>query len=146
MRVYFISENTGLSRTPQDHCFYFGVYQRHLFLVDVFVDDILIGCANDCITKQVKDLFCKHFEMSDVGPVNEFLGMKITQTSVAIFIDQCIYFEKILQQFLSILHHLAMKRGHNITLGEDPETERQKKFVCAAYLLQKVAPLMQQSK
>jgi hypothetical protein len=43
----------------------------------VFVDDILIACANNKILLQVKQEFHSRFEMTHLGLAQEFLGIRI---------------------------------------------------------------------
>ena len=95
----FIKEKIGLNRTPQDYCLYYGVVHGHLVFAAVFVDDILIACTNIDILSQVKHLFCKSFEMTDLGPVKEFLGVRLIQDDKSITLDQSIYIEKMLDKF-----------------------------------------------
>ena len=100
----------------------------------VFVDDILIACANLDVLSQVKRLFCKSFEMTDLGPVKEFLGVRITQDQDSITMDQSTYIDKMLEKFSGYIiparnySGVPMKRGH-IRRGEAPSTETQRKFV-----------------
>ena len=46
-------------------------------LLAVFVDDILIACANNKILLNVKQEFHSRFEITDLGLAHEFLGIRI---------------------------------------------------------------------
>jgi hypothetical protein len=52
----------------------------------VFVDDILIACANNQILRQVKQKFHSRFEMTDLGLAQEFLGIRIIQTEAGTYL------------------------------------------------------------
>ena len=130
----FIHEKIGLTRTPQDYCLYYGLVDGHLVFVAVFVDDILIACANLDILCQVKKSFCKSFEMTDLGLAKEFLGIRITQDAAGITIDQSSYVDKLLDKYSKYIvptrnySGVPMKKGH-IFRGEAPSTEKQLQFV-----------------
>ena len=84
----------------------------------VFVDDILIACANNKILCQVKQEFHSRFEMTDLGLAHEFLGIRIIQTDAGISLDQSNYIDQLFNKYSSCLlpclnySDLPMKRGH----------------------------------
>jgi hypothetical protein len=49
--------STGYQRSPLDFCLYHQKRQGHVVFLAVFVDDILIACANNKILLQVKQEF-----------------------------------------------------------------------------------------
>ena len=73
----------GFQRSPLDFCLYHQKRQGHVVFLAVFVDDILIACANNKILLQVKQEFHSRFEMTDLGLAQEFLGIRIIQTALA---------------------------------------------------------------
>lgn len=62
---------------------------RILFIV-VYVDDIIFG-GNDDMSKNFSSEMQKEFEISMIGDLNFFLGLKVNQNSKAIFISQSKY-------------------------------------------------------
>jgi hypothetical protein len=102
----------------------------------VFVDDIVIACANNKNLLQVKQEFHSRFEMTDLGLAQEFLGIRITQTDAGISLDQSNHIDQLFDKYSSCLlscrnySDLPMKRGH-IYRQEPPATERQKAIVNA---------------
>ena len=49
----------------------------NLVLIVVYVDDIIIGCADKQIVLEVKMQICSEFDVSDKGPLHHFLGIEI---------------------------------------------------------------------
>jgi hypothetical protein len=102
----------------------------------VFVDDILIACANNKILLLVKQKFRSRFEMTDLGLSQEFLGIRIIQTDDGIPLDQSNYIDQLFDKYSSCLlscrnySNLPMKREH-IHREEPLATERQKSIVNA---------------
>jgi hypothetical protein len=74
--------------------------------------------------------------MTDLGPAQEFLGIRIVQTDAGISLDQSNYIDQLFDKYSSCLlpcrnySDLPMKRGH-IHREEPPATERQKAIVDA---------------
>ena len=68
-------------------------------LLSIYVDDILISCANLDYVKEVKELFCTQFEMTDMGELEHFLNVRVTRQSGSLRMDQTVYAEKVLEKF-----------------------------------------------
>ena len=126
----------GFQRSPLDFCLYHQKRQGHVVFLAVFVDDILIACANNKILCQVKQEFHSRFEMTDLGLAQEFLGIRINQTDAGISLNQSNYIDQLFDKYYSCLlpcrnySDLPMKRGH-IHREEAPATERQRAIVDA---------------
>jgi hypothetical protein len=126
----------GFQRSPLDSCLYHQKRQGHVVFLAVFVDDILIACANNKILHQVKQKFHSRFEMTDLGLAEEFFGILIIQTDDGISLDQSNYIDQLFDKYssclLSCLNYSdsPVKRGH-IHREEPPATERQKAIVDA---------------
>ena len=92
----------GFKQTSSDPCLY--VYfdsEGVMFLVAVYVDDIVLGGRSEAKMNAVKEELSQKFEMKDLGPLHHFLGVKVIQDELAgvIWIGQPSYTEKILQWF-----------------------------------------------
>ena len=87
----------------------------------VYVDDAPF-CGPDIKTvKEIKSAFMKCWECRDLGPAKEFLHMNIRQEGSKIMIDQCAYFEKILQRFNLVNAQMAptpLPQGYHPTAHE----------------------------
>ena len=89
-------------QTSSDPCLYVSFDSEGvLFLVAVYVDDIVLGGKSKAKMDAVKEELSKKFEMKDLGPLHHFLGVKVIQDQLTgvIWIGQSSYTEKILQKF-----------------------------------------------
>ena len=68
-------------------------------IVSLYVDDLLVIGSDSCSLKQFKQDMENEFEMNDLGEMKYFLGMKIHQSNVEIFISQRKYALEILKKF-----------------------------------------------
>ena len=48
----------------------------------LYVDDIIIACDNLAYVLEVKIMFCKNFDMTDMGALEHFLNVRVTRTEV----------------------------------------------------------------
>ena len=73
-----------------------------MFLVAVYVDDIVLGGRSEAEMNAVKEELSQKFEMKDLGPLHHFLGVTVIQDQLAgvIWIGQPSYTEKILQKYV----------------------------------------------
>nr|GEW41920.1 putative ribonuclease H-like domain-containing protein [Tanacetum cinerariifolium] len=65
----------------------------------VYVDDIIIGFTNKELCKALKKLMKDKFQMSFIGELTFFLGLRVKQNDDGIFISQDKYVVKILRKF-----------------------------------------------
>src|SRR5258707_9122911 len=93
----------GFERTYSDA----GIYVHHqhgrnsLLIVVLYVDDITImGSALEDV-KQLKEKLSLHYEMSDLGEIQSYLGMRICRdrSKKRIEVDQSGYIRSILDRF-----------------------------------------------
>ena len=88
----------GFTQAPNDPCLYVDSdSEGEIFIVAVYVDDIILGGKSESKLMEVKKELSKTFEMKDLGPLHHFLGVKIIQNSITgtIWIGQQSYSEKI---------------------------------------------------
>ena len=86
--------------TASDPCVYVQDEAGELFFVAIYVDDIILGGRSEDRMKEVKQELSKQFEMTDLGTLHYFLGVKVVQDLPAgtLWIGQPSYTEKILQR------------------------------------------------
>jgi hypothetical protein len=65
----------------------------------VYVDDIIFGCTNDLSVQWFANSMQTEFEMSMIGELSYFFGLRINQISAGIFICQEQYLKEILKRF-----------------------------------------------
>jgi len=87
----------GFIQSNADHCLY--IHPELDIWIIIWVDDLLIAGKNERSIVSIKRQLSSAFEMKDLGKVSHFLGMRITQNSDGIAIDQAIYVRTILERF-----------------------------------------------
>lgn len=90
----------GFIQSAGDPCLYMSS-EGEMFLIAVYVDDILLaGKTNERMSKVKKDL-SKQFQVKDMGELHHFLGVKVVQdhTTGNVWIGQQTYTETTLKRF-----------------------------------------------
>jgi len=72
---------------------------KDLFVVQIYVDDIIFGATTDKLTKEFAKLMGSEFDMSMMGELNFFLGLQIKQNSNGTMIHQQKYIKELLKRF-----------------------------------------------
>ena len=93
-------------------CLYSTIYKGQLMLLTIYVDDIIISCANLNYVKEVKAKFCDRFDMTDMGELEHFLNVRVTRMKGALRMDQSVYAQKVLDKFESFLGPPKKTRKH----------------------------------
>ena len=92
----------GFKQTSGDPCLYVHLdSEGEMFLVGVYVDDIILRGKSNIKMSVVKKELSHKFEMKDLGPLHYFLVVKVIhkRESGAIWVGQPVYAEKILQRY-----------------------------------------------
>ncbi|KAI3647783.1 hypothetical protein MP228_008004 [Amoeboaphelidium protococcarum] len=92
----------GFKRSKADPCLYFKYTDDgKLFLIVLYVDDILLICQDKDAIKQVKKQMMERFDMKDLGKVDYMVGIKVERDDdkKLIKLSQKAYCDKILQRF-----------------------------------------------
>ena len=92
----------GFRQTLSDPCLYVhSDSEGQIFVVAVYVDDIILGGSSTVRMDAVKKELSEKFKMKDLRPLHHFLGVKIIQDQLTgmIWMGQPSYVEKILQKF-----------------------------------------------
>ena len=71
----------------------------HIFICQMYVDDIIFGSSNEDSCKEFGELMSKEFEMSMIGELIFFLGFQVKQMREGIFISQEKYTNDLLKIF-----------------------------------------------
>ena len=93
--VQFFLLTPGYSRGKIDNTLFHGKEGEDLFIVQVYVDDIIFGGTNNSLGVEFAH---SEFEMSMMGELNFFLGLQIKQTPVATSIHQQKYIKELLKK------------------------------------------------
>ncbi|GJT41976.1 putative reverse transcriptase domain-containing protein [Tanacetum coccineum] len=73
--------------------------QRRVFVVQVYVDDIIFGSSNLKLCREFEALMHDKFKMSVIGELSFFLGLQVLQKKDGIFLSQDKYVADILKKF-----------------------------------------------
>ena len=90
----------GFEQANSDPCIY-TASGGELFLIAVYVDDIILAGRSDLRMKEVKDAIAGKFTVKDLGELHHFLGVKVIQNkeSNSIWIGQEAYARELLKKF-----------------------------------------------
>src|SRR5882757_5280586 len=80
--------DTGFSRCHSDPNIYTKKIGNHLFILVLYVDDLILTRSDPKLITHVKSSLKQNFEMSDLGHLHYFLGLQVLQTKEGIFLSQ----------------------------------------------------------
>nr|GEU89313.1 retrovirus-related Pol polyprotein from transposon TNT 1-94 [Tanacetum cinerariifolium] len=86
----------GFSKGSIDPTLFITKHREDIFLVQIYVDDIIFGSTNPNLSKRFEKLMHSKFEMSMMGELKFFLRIQIHQSPRGIFINQAKYAQEIL--------------------------------------------------
>nr|GEW07417.1 retrovirus-related Pol polyprotein from transposon TNT 1-94 [Tanacetum cinerariifolium] len=86
----------GFSKGSIDPTLFITKHRGDIFLVQIYVDDIIFGSTNPNLSKRFEKLMHSKFEISMMGELKFFLGIQIYQSPRGIFINQAKYAQEIL--------------------------------------------------
>jgi hypothetical protein len=85
--------------TISDPCLYQRVSGGKLHLILVYVDDILIASESEEYIEILKEQIKKEYDITDLGPLDNFLNAKIRQYKHKITMSQTHYCKEVLETF-----------------------------------------------
>ncbi|KAI3700031.1 hypothetical protein L2E82_44644 [Cichorium intybus] len=94
----FLKES-GFKRGSIDQTLFRKIFNKHLLIVQIYVDDIIFGSTDESLSVKFADLMKSKFEMSMIGEMTTFLGLQVKQSSDGIFINQENYVKNLLTRF-----------------------------------------------
>ncbi len=120
-----------------DNCLFVKTVGEEPYLISLYVDDILIAGSNPSKIAEIKSKFTSRYEMKDLGELNYYLGMKVTQTVDYIQLDQTSYttdilakYDHLLQEFKNKNYTTPMKQHRKLRKSEAVSmTEKQTDYV-----------------
>jgi hypothetical protein len=91
----------GFKRCLSDTGVYTLTENNHTLVVVLYVDDVLFMGNNMLLLKEKKTAFMKMWECRDLGPISEYLRMKIVRdrSNKKLIIDQIDYAKKVVERF-----------------------------------------------
>nr|GEU65693.1 putative ribonuclease H-like domain-containing protein [Tanacetum cinerariifolium] len=89
--------DNGFQRGTIDQTLF--IKKREILLVQVYVDEIIIGSSNPQLCREFEALMHDKFQMSAMGELTFFLGLQVLQKKDGIFLLQDKYVGDILKKF-----------------------------------------------
>ncbi|GJR82140.1 putative ribonuclease H-like domain-containing protein [Tanacetum coccineum] len=106
----------GFQRGKIDQTLFIKKQKGDIFLVQVYVDDIIFGSTNKELCVAFEKLMKDKFQMSSMGELTFFLGLQVKQKEYGIFIGQDKYVAEILKKF----NYTDMKSASTLVDLEKP--------------------------
>ena len=123
----------GFSQLDCDLCTYIRIVDGNVFVIAVYVDDIILAGHNDDIMNKVKIAIGNKFNVTDMGEMHHFLGVKVVQnyTVGKIWIGQSTYAKELLIRFKmeeSNPTDTPVDVGMKLMKGKDGESVNKEKY------------------
>jgi hypothetical protein len=97
LRDFLLSK--GFIMGKVDTTFFTKKIGKDLFVLQIFVDDIIFGLANQDFCEEFGKMMASEFEMSMIGELSYFFGLQIKQIKNSTFMSQGKYIKDILKKF-----------------------------------------------
>lgn len=91
----------GFQNSSVDRCIYIldkGYICKNIYVV-LYVDDLVVVCADINTMTSLKRYLMSKFEMTDLNEIKLFLGIKITREGDQVYLDQSAYIKTVLTKF-----------------------------------------------
>jgi hypothetical protein len=92
-------QDKGFKKGTVDSNLYIKSEGDDLLVFLVYVNDIIFGCTNDPSVQWFVNSMQTEFEMSMIGELSYFIGLRINQSYAGLFISQEKYLEEMLKRF-----------------------------------------------
>ena len=137
-----ILQELGFKRCSKEPSLYRKDKKKHVLIVVVYVDDLLVtGSSYQDILEFKKDM-SKRFEMIDLGKLTYYLGIEVHQHETGISLRQDIYAAKILEEAgMSSCNSTSVPMDINVKLSKATherginERDYRRSIGCLRYLL-----------
>jgi hypothetical protein len=95
----FLCEELGFTRNAADHCFYVRMKRGQITLITLYLDDLLIACADKSVLDTIKRVLSMKFEMKDMGVARKCLGLEIFRKDGILTVSQSEYAKMVLARY-----------------------------------------------
>ena len=97
-KTKFLNEN-NFDRGKIDNTLFIQIKNKDMLIVQIYVDDIILGATNEIMCNEFAKCIQSEFEMSMIGELNFFLGLQVKQSTEEIFVNQAKYTNELLKRF-----------------------------------------------
>lgn len=99
-RFHEVMVQIGFKRCESDRCLYVKIKDGIVRYILLYVDDLLIVSNDMEAIKKIKRKLASEFEMTDVGPVESYLGIHVEQIEEGVIsLSQPHYLKNLLSKF-----------------------------------------------
>lgn len=97
---YILCNRLNFIRSSSEPCVYIKSNDNSIIVIALYVDDIILFSRCNLQEKlDVKHKLMKEFQITDLGPANQILGMKLCKKNDKITLDQSSYIKRVLQKY-----------------------------------------------
>ena len=116
-------KNMGFNQCKSDPCIYIKETKEGYCVIAVYVDDLIVGGENEKNITLTKKEISNKFEVTDMGPLHYFLGVKVVQNpkTSEIWIGQPNFTNE-------LLHKFQMAESKPVDTPIDPGVKLSKKL------------------
>lgn len=87
-------------RSSSEPCVYIKSNNNSIIIIALYVDDIILFSTCNLQEKlSIKQKLMKEFQITDLGPAQQILGMKLCKDNDKITLDQSSYIQRVLQKY-----------------------------------------------
>ena len=112
-------KSLGFKQCVADNCLFVRRSGGNIYLISLYVDDILVAGSDLNEVERIKQQFTEHYEMKDLGELNYYLGMKVTRSKEYIKLDQSGYIREILEKYSYLLRGFKEGKTVNTPMERD---------------------------
>ena len=87
----------GFKMEKNDTILFIKTKEKDMLLVQIYVDDIIFGATNVSLCEEFSKCMHSEFELSMMGELNFFLGLRIKQLKEETFINKVKYIRDLLK-------------------------------------------------
>lgn len=118
-------EKMNFTKHSSEPCIYFQSDEREIIIIALYVDDILLFSSIGSNKKaEIKSQLMKEFEMKDLSPAHQILGMRLIRKKDKITLDQSTYIKNVLERFNMLdckPANTPMEKGIKFTVGKETQ-------------------------
>jgi hypothetical protein len=118
LRDFLLSK--GFKMGKVDTTFFTKKIEKGLFVLQIYVDDIIFGSTNQDFCEEFGEMMANEFKMSMIGQLSYFLGLQIKQIKNGTFMTQGKYIQDMIKKFgLEDAKAISTPMGTNGHLDSD---------------------------
>lgn len=145
LKLNSVLHELGMTQSKTDPCVYYNA-KKNTFIA-IWVDDLILFTSEENTKIVFKEKLKQHFEMKDIGPASQCVGLHITRNGDKVLLDQEKYINEILARFgMSDCKPVKTPFEVGVKLGDKNEEDKitdcpyQQAIGCLLYVAQGTRP------